>query len=137
MDESEHGELLGKAFEYQLALVSNPRTSADDFTKTQKEAKGLFEDIEGAIRPWLGRSKEDRQSNEADDFKIMWEELAGFNPDDKEALDKWSEEISKHTNAAAETRAAAEASEATRQSSFQARLEAIRLKRLRQQQGRN
>ena len=40
------------------------------------------------MRPWLGRSKEDRKTNEVEEFKEMWEALAGFNPDDKEALDK-------------------------------------------------
>jgi hypothetical protein len=136
MDEAEHGELLNRAFEYQLALVSNPRTSSDDFTKTQREAKDIFEDIEGAMRPWLGRSKEDRKTNEVEEFKEMWEALAGFNPDDKEALDKWSAEIKKHTTAASQTRLDAENAEAERQGSFHARIEAVRQKRLRQQQGR-
>lgn len=136
MDEAEHGELLNKAFEYQLALVSNPRTSSDDFTKTQREAKDIFEDIEGAMRPWLGRSKEDRKTNEVTEFKAMWEELAGFNPDDKEALAEWSAEIEKYTNAASQTRLDAEQAEAERQGSFHTRIEAVRQKRLRQQQGR-
>lgn len=137
MDESEQRELLSKAFKYQLALVSNPRTSADDFTKIQREAKEIFADIEGALRPWLGRSKEDRRANEVAEFKSLWEEMAGFNPDDKEALAAWADEINKHTEAAAKTRNAAAEEEATRQSSFYARVEAIRLKRLRQQQGRS
>jgi len=137
MDEAEHTELLNRAFEYQLALVSNSRTSSDDFTKTQKIAKGIFEDIEGVLRPWLGRSKEDRKTHEVDDFKQMWEALAGFSPDDKEALDKWSAEIKKHTTAASQSRVDAEQAEAERQGSFHDKIEAVRLKRLKQQQGRN
>jgi len=136
MSEAESGELLNKAFEYQLALVSNSRTSADDFSKTQRKAKEIFEDIQGALRPWTGRSKEDRQLSETEEFKKIWEQLAGFNPDDKEALAKWSEEIEKHTQAASQAQIAAEQEKKERQSSFYDKIEAVRLKRFKQRQGR-
>jgi hypothetical protein len=125
MDESE--------YEYQLALVSNSRISSEDFTKVQREAKDIFLDIEGALRPWLGKTKEDRQAGDARGFKEQWEALAGFNPDDKEALDRWSEELAKHTNAAVQKRTATEHAEADRQASFQAKLAAVSEKRFRQQ----
>ena len=47
-----------------------------------------------------------------------------------------SAEIKKHTTAASQTRLDAENAEAERQGSFHARIEAVRQKRLRQQQGR-
>jgi hypothetical protein len=133
MDEAEHGELLRRAFEYQLALVSNPRISADDFTKTQRVAKDIFEDIAGVQRPWLGRSKEDRQMQDTTTFKEQWERLAGFSVDDEEALAAWSERIANHTAATEATRIAKDQEEAERQGSFHSKLEAVRRRRLNQQ----
>ena len=133
MDEAEYGELLRRAFEYQLALVSNSRISPDDFASTQREAKDIFQDIEGTLRPWLGRSKEDRKANQEKEFKKQWEDLAGFNPEDKEALDEWSRAIREHTNKSRQGRIAAEQAEANRLSSFQHKVTSVRMKRLKQQ----
>jgi hypothetical protein len=133
MDEAEYGDLLQRAYEYQLALVSNSRISPEDFTKVQREAKDVFSDIEGSLRPWLGKTKEDRKTRETQEFKEQWEAIAGFNPDDKEALDRWSQEIKQHTSAAQRKRMETEQAEMNRQGSFQAKLAAVRQKRLRQQ----
>lgn len=133
MSEEEHSDLLHKAYEFQLALVSNNRISPEDFSAVQKEAKEIFKDIEGSLRPWLGRSKEDRRVREAQDFKEQWEAVAGFSPDDKEALDLWAQDIKKHTDAKRLERMEAEREEMNRQSTFHAKIEAVRQKRLKQQ----
>jgi hypothetical protein len=133
MDDAEYGDLLQRAFEFQLALVSNPRISADDFTATQREAKEIFRDIEGALRPWLGRTKEDRKAEETKTFKQQWEELAGWSIDDKDAMDEWAQEIKQHTDAKQQERLKDEQEEMNRQSSFHAKIEAVRQKRLKQQ----
>lgn len=133
MSEEEHSDLLHKAYEFQLALVSNNRISPEDFSAVQKEAKEIFKDIEGSLRPWLGRSKEDRRVREAQDFKEQWEAVAGFSPDDKEALDLWAKDIKKHTDAKRLERMEAEREEMNRQSTFHAKIEAVRQKRLKQQ----
>lgn len=133
LDEQSYEKLLDAAFRFQLALVSNPRISSDDFGKTQKEAKEIFADIEGSLRPWLGRSREDRKKLESQTFREQWKEVAGFDPSDKEAVAKWAEELSKLTQAKAESRMAAEQEEQKRQDSFHRKVEEIRLKRLSQQ----
>ena len=133
MDDAEYGDLLKRAYEFQLALVSNPRISAEDFTATQREAKEIFRDIEGALRPWLGRTKEDRKEEETKTFKEQWEELAGWSIDDKAALDDWAQEIKKHTEAKQQERLKVEQDEMSRQGSFQAKIKAVRQKRLKQQ----
>jgi hypothetical protein len=133
MDEQSHGTLLAHAFKFQLALVSNSRISTEDFSKTQKEAKELFADLEGNLRPWLGRDREDRKEREHQTFREQWQEVAGFDPMDKEAVAKWGEEIKKFTRAAAETRTAAEQEKNQSQEVFQQKLKAIQLKRLSQQ----
>jgi len=133
MVEEDRKELLTRAFEHQLALVSSSKISSEDFSETQREARDIFKDIEGVLRPWLGMTRDDRKTREEMDFKQQWEEFAGFSPDDKEAVDKWSQEIKKHTDAAQDKRVDVERAEAERQSSFHAKIEAVRLKRLKQQ----
>ena len=69
MDADDHVKLLDRAFNFQLALVSHGNLGSDNFRKTQKEAKEIFQDIEEAAKPWLGqKSREDRASDERDTF---------------------------------------------------------------------
>ncbi len=133
MGEVEHVDLLHKAYEFELALVSNSRISADDFSSVQKEAKSIYMDLEGSMRPWLGRTKEDRKVREGADFKEQWEALTGFSTDDKDAVREWEEEIKSQTNAKQQERLDAETDEADRQSSFQSKIDAVRNRRLKQQ----
>lgn len=133
MDEKAHETLLHHALEFQLALVSNSRISSDDFTKVQREAKELFSDIEGSLRPWLGRNKQDRQTRDAEDFRAMWKETAGFDLDDVEAREAWEDQVK---NLVADSTAEHEATkreEQEKERKFVATIEAIRQKRLRQQ----
>lgn len=133
LDEKSYEKLLGDMFQFQLALVSNPRISADDFSATQKEAKEIFADMEGCLRPWLARSREERKQQEKQTFQEQWQELTGFDPSDKLAVAKWSEEIENVTRASAEALAKTEQEEKTRQEAFHRKVEEIRLKRLNQQ----
>ena len=135
MSDVEHGELLQRAFDFELALVSSSRISGEDFSAVRREAKEVFKDIEGQMRPWLGRTKQDRQVRESQEFKEHWEAISGFNPDDKEALRNWEKSITEHTDAKRQERLDAEREELDRQGSFHARIEAVRKKRL-EQQGR-
>lgn len=133
LDEQSYEKLLGEMFKFQLALVSNPRISSDDFGSTQREAKEIFSDIEGCLRPWLGRSREERKQQESQTFSEQWQAIAGFDPSDKLAVAKWSEEISKVTQAKVEARLNTEQEEQKRQEAFHRKVEEIRLKRLNQQ----
>lgn len=133
VDNAEYGDRLQRAYEFQLALVSNSGLNSDSFAAVQKEAKELFKDIEGASRPWLGRTKADRANQEGKDFKEQWEELAGFNPDDKEALAKWSESVKQVTDAKADERTSTEREAGNRLLRFRERVDEIKQKRLKQQ----
>jgi hypothetical protein len=136
MEDETHEKLLRETFRYQLALVSNSRISPDDFTAVQREAKELFNDLEGNMRPWIGRTKENRQADQYTMFKEQWKQLAGFDPSDKEAVAKWGAELEKVTKASGATLAKAEKEEQERKAFFYAKVEEIRRKRLKQQ-GRN
>jgi hypothetical protein len=133
IDEQSYEKLLGDMFQFQLALVSNPRISAEDFSATQKEAKEIFADMEGCLRPWRGRSREERSQQEKQTFKEQWQELTGFDPSDKLAVAKWAEEIENVTRSSAEALMKAEQEEKDRQEAFHRRVEEIQLKRLNQQ----
>jgi hypothetical protein len=133
MDEKAHETLLHHALEFQLALVSNSRISSDDFTKVQREAKELFGDIEGSLRPWLGRTKQDRQTRDVEDFRAMWKEAAGFDLDDVEAREAWEDQVRGLVNDSTVKREAREHEEQEKERKFAATIEAIRQKRLRQQ----
>lgn len=136
MEEETHEKLLQVAYKFQLALVSNSRISPEDFTEVQREAKELFSDIEGTLRPWLGRTKGDRQADQYAMFQDQWKKLAGFDPSDKSAVADWEKQLKEVTNASGESLAKAEREEQERKAMFYAKVEEIRQKRLKQQ-GRN
>ena len=133
MEESSREKLLHHAYEFQLALVSSSKLSSEDFSKLQKECKELFADLEGSLRPWLGRSSEDRHTKDVVSFKEQWKALMGFDPDDLEAKAKWEKEIGEASAAVTNRVVAAQNETAAQEASFYTKLENIRLKRLRQQ----
>jgi len=99
MDADDYVKLLDRAFTFQLALVSHGNLGSDNFSKVQKEAKEIFQDIEGEHRPWLGRrSRDDRSTDQRDDFNTMWEEISGFSLDDQEALAAWESQLEGHVS---------------------------------------
>lgn len=133
MEESSREKLLHHAYEFQLALVSSSKLSSEDFSKLQKECKELFADLEGSLRPWLGRSSEDRHTRDVVSFKEQWKALMGFDPDDLEAKAKWEKEIGEAAASVTNRVVAAQGEAAAQEASFYTKLENIRLKRLRQQ----
>jgi hypothetical protein len=133
MEETSREKLLHHAYEFHLALVSSSKLSSEDFSKLQRECKELFADIEGSLRPWLGRSSEDRHTKNVSSFKEQWKALTGFDPDDAEAKAKWEKEIEKLASATTEKIKKVENEKSTKEALFYTKLENIRLKRLRQQ----
>ena len=133
MEESSREKLLQHAYEFQLALVSSSKLSSEDFSKLQKECKQLFADLEGSLRPWLGRSSEDRHTKDVVSFKEQWKALMGFDPDDLEAKAKWEKEIGETAASVTNRVIASQKEAAAQEASFYTKLENIRLKRLRQQ----
>lgn len=133
MDDATHEALYQRAYEFQLALVSNSRISSEDFTRVQKDAKELFGDMEGHLRPWLGRTKDERRGKEAETFREQWKDLAGFDPQDRVAVEAWGEEVRKATTAITQAHESAEHKAQELLASFQTRLDATLKKRLNQQ----
>ena len=133
MEQSSREKLLHHAYEFQLALVSSSKLSSEDFSKLQKECKQLFADLEGSLRPWLGRSSEDRHTKDVVSFKEQWKALMGFDPDDLEAKAKWEKEIGETAASVTNRVIASQKEAAAQEASFYTKLENIRLKRLRQQ----
>ncbi len=133
MEEADREKLLRYAYDFQLALVSSSKLSAEDFSKLQKGCKELFEDLEGSLRPWLGRSSKDRHTSDVTNFKEQWKAMMGFDVDDAEAKAKWEKEITEASSNAASKVNEAQDKVVAQEATFYATLEKVRLKRLRQQ----
>lgn len=133
MTEIEHGELLRMAYDLQLALVSNSKISPEDFSKVQKDAKNTFLDIESTYKPWLGRSKQDRETQDFEKFKESWKEIGGFDLDDKEALSSWEEEVEKISDEKLNEQVKFEQQKEEKEQSFERKVREIEQKRLSQQ----
>jgi len=115
-------------------LISNARLAeSDNFTAAQKRAKDIFYDLEGNLRPWLGRTKEDRDIREREQYREQWIAHFGFDPDDAEARHAWEEQLSRSVEDTQTRREEAEAREKNITASFNSRVKEIYLKRLRQQ----
>jgi Ribonuclease G/E len=134
MESEDHANLLEKAFQFQLALVSNGSLGNDNFSAVQKEAKEIFQDIEGEMKPWSNkRTRAQRQQAEKAMYDEMWQEVAGFSMFDKSAFADWEKDL---RNAMAGSQA--EFQESQRQqgeleSNFAKRVKEIQKKRARQQ----
>jgi hypothetical protein len=90
MSELDTIDLLKPLFDYQLALVANSGLTEDSFKKAQESARDNFENIVGALRPWEGRTKEERLSSDIDQYKKDWQELFGWDLDNEEqAAEYW------------------------------------------------
>ena len=129
MEETSHEKLLHRAYEFKLALVSNPRISAEDFTKMQKAAQELFSDMSGQSRPWAARDKTERDLSASTEFKARWLAGTGIDLDNPEATAKWEADVKQmfenRDNEIKETgRAAADTARA-----FEAKLAEVKRKR--------
>jgi len=83
-------DLLKPLFDYQLALVANSGLTEDSFKKAQESARDNFENIVGAMRPWEGRTKEERLDSDIDQYKKDWQEIFGWDLDDEDqAAEYW------------------------------------------------
>lgn len=133
MAEVEHGELLRAAYDFQLALVSNSKLSPENFQKVQQDAKDQFADLESLLKPWMGKTKEDRQAKEARQFAEMWEEVAGFSVKDEEAMQAWEDKVQEVTKQALVGKQEADEEERKRTASFEEVARKVKEKRLRQQ----
>ena len=134
MESEDYSKSLDYAFQFQLALVSHGRLGSDNFTKVQKEAKAVFQDLEDEMRPWTGRrSKEDRQTAETDAYDEIWKKAAGFSLRDSEAVQAWNEELTDYLTNQTEKEEAERKKTELPEQAFEERVKDIRDKRKKQQ----
>jgi len=96
MEAEDHAQLMDKAFQFQLALVSHGNLGNDNFSRVQKEAKEVFQDIEGELKPWMNkRTRGERQQAEKDMYDALWEDMTGFSMFDKEKITEWEKDLRK------------------------------------------
>ena len=93
MEEVNTERTLQHAFDFQLALVSNPRISADDFKKTQEVAQDLFSKLDAVARPWAAAFAAEQQAAEGKTFKEQWLAMSGIDLDDPEAKAAWAASV--------------------------------------------
>lgn len=128
--------VLQHAFQFNLALISSSKIKPEDFGKVQQVAKELFEDLKGSIRPWTGKTKEERTKNESQQFKEDWKRITGIDTDDPEAMAEWEDSLETVSNYKSE-RLEAEATENAKiHQAMLDKINEISAKRLRQQQGK-
>jgi hypothetical protein len=78
---------LHAAYDFQLALMSAGLTD-DGFKQTQENAKELYYDIVGALRPWEGISYTDRKKREFDAHRQSYIDAFDVDPLD-EKFKEW------------------------------------------------
>jgi hypothetical protein len=93
MMSQEDRDLMEHLYSYHLALVSNSGLTEDSFKSTQQSARDNFEDIAGGLRPWIGKTKEDRALSAKEEMKEDWKNFFGWDLDDPEAYETWKKEM--------------------------------------------
>jgi len=135
MEEATHEKLLQRKYEFKLALVSNPRISAEDFTKTQQSAQELFEDMTGLARPWLAGETAEQSLTASEEFKAQWLAGTGIDLDNPEAKAEWEASVTKMYAEQGNTAQDAERAAQDAVRTFADKVAAVALKR-RSQKGR-
>lgn len=134
MESEDHANLLEKAFQFQLALVSNGSLGSDNFSAVQKEAKEIFRDIEGEMKPWTNRrTRAQRQQSEKDMYDELWQEVTGFSMFDKSAFADWEEKLKEATAGSQERLQKSQREQDEQKANFAKRVQEIKKKRARQQ----
>ena len=95
MSELDTIDLLKPLFDYQLALVANSGLTEDSFKQAQESARDNFENIVGAMRPWEGRTKEERVESDIAQYKEDWKHFFGWELDDEEQVAEYWEKRKK------------------------------------------
>lgn len=102
----EDRDLTGHLYSYHLALVSNAGLSEESFKKVQEDARETYEDLSNEIRPWLGKTAEERAEEKTgqdkDQMKEQWQEFFGWDLDDPVAFKEWQEDMAKTVKEAGE-----------------------------------
>lgn len=133
MEEQSYEKMLNITYKFQLALVSNSRISAEDFSNVQREARELVNDLECQLCPWLGGTREERKKQEFQSFREQWKRAAGFDPSDREAVADWSQSIRDHMDRQQEQIQKEQQQQQEQDLNIKRIAEEIRQKRLRQQ----
>lgn len=135
MRDLDNQHILLAAYQFNLALVSSSKIGSDGFTTVQDNARSLFEDYRGSLRPWLGQDAASRGAIESQDFKDIWKELTGIDLDNEEMKAQWEDRLlSRYDSVVEGHRTNAEQSVAMQKAMLQ-RVEDIRKKRQRQNRG--
>lgn len=74
-------EILKAAYEFHLALLSNPQLTEDSWKATKKTAAELFNEIVNISQPWGARSTEQRRDEEMTRLRDLYVDVIG-DPDD-------------------------------------------------------
>lgn len=130
LNQEETEELLGRLYDLRLSLISNPKLNIES---QHKETLKLYHTIKSLKQPWAEELEKQYQQSESDQFALQWEKLTGWNPKDKQAVEKWSEEVRNATRGKQEEREKQAQEEQARLDNFHATAEAVRKKRLKQQ----
>ena len=109
MSQEDDAKLKNKLYDYHLALVANSGLTEDSFKSVQESARNTFEEIIGTIRPWEGRSADQRAQTERDQFRDTFLALGGPDIDDEAAMKDYWEEYNKMEGAGRKIRLEAEA----------------------------
>jgi len=115
--------------------VSNSNLENSSYIAVQKEIKELFNDLQHNTKPWRIGDREARHQKLTGDFKEQWEQLTGFNPEDKDAVSKWEQQLKESLATQDKERTKASAKDKELLQRFTERSERIKEKR-RTQQGR-
>lgn len=135
MKEEDDRELYKRAFDFNLAIVSNSGVSPEDFKKVQETARKFYEDILGNLRPWAGKRAEQREGAAYEKFKQDWAQLHGFSLDDEEAVANWESQLQNVMDSkSADFEEKAKEAQRVQEEMLQ-RLDGILEKRRRQQRG--
>jgi hypothetical protein len=123
--------LLSHLFSFYLSQVSNPIIA--NLKESQERALGVYDRLIKNSKPWSEALKQQQIQNEAESFKQQWEKLTGWNPADKEAVARWSEELKTTIRSKRDAREQQGKEAQDRLNSYHRKVEELRQKRLKQQ----
>lgn len=95
LERSNRLRLLEARLQRHLAFVANARMTEDSWRSHVDASQELMHDILGCLRPWEGRSYEERKRAEIDEGREAYKEAFGWDPQSEEFKQHEAEIIAK------------------------------------------
>jgi hypothetical protein len=134
MDKQLYVETQRDMYQYRLACLSVSALLGADISEPDKNARELFLDIHGSLRPWIpGLNSRERAEEMTKEYRETWIATYGWDPMDPDKVAEWEDTLRAEQDRREDEQKRAEEEQEEKEKIYKQRVQDIRNKRLAQQ----